>query len=32
MIDWFTALQIGVAVTGGVLAVVLGLMGADPVT
>jgi hypothetical protein len=30
MIDWFTALQIGVAVTGGVLAVVLGLMGRRP--
>ncbi|WP_298119615.1 hypothetical protein [uncultured Aurantimicrobium sp.] len=30
MIDWFTALQIGVAVMGGVLAVVLGLMGRRP--
>jgi hypothetical protein len=30
MIDWFTALQIGVAVTGGVLAVALGLMGRRP--
>lgn len=30
MIDWFTALQIGVAVTGGFLAVVLGLMGRRP--
>jgi hypothetical protein len=30
MIDWFTALQIGVAVTGGILAVVLGLMGRRP--
>ena len=30
MIDWFTALQIGVAVTGGVLAVTLGLMGRRP--
>ena len=30
MIDWFTALQIGVAVTGGVLAVALGLMARRP--
>ena len=30
MIVWFTALQIGVAVMGGVLAVVLGLMGRRP--
>lgn len=30
MIDWFTALQIGVAVTGGVLAIALGLMGRRP--
>lgn len=30
MIDWFTALQIGVAVTGGVLAVALGLTGRRP--
>ena len=30
MIDWFTALQIGVAVTGGVLAAALGLMGRRP--
>ena len=30
MIDWFTALQIGVAVTGGVLAVAFGLMGRRP--
>lgn len=30
MIDWFTALQIGVAVTGGILAVALGLMGRRP--
>lgn len=30
MIDWFTAVQIGVAVTGGILAVALGLMGRRP--
>ncbi|BAU99376.1 hypothetical protein [Aurantimicrobium minutum] len=30
MIDWFTALQIGVAVTGGLLAVVLGAIGRRP--
>ncbi|MEY4533372.1 MAG: hypothetical protein RI926_1141 [Actinomycetota bacterium] len=30
MIDWFTALQIGVAVTGGILAIALGLMGRRP--
>lgn len=30
MIDWFTALQIGVAVTGGILAVVLGALGRRP--
>lgn len=30
MIDWFTALQIGVAVTGGILAVVLGAVGRRP--
>lgn len=30
MIDWFTGLQISVAVIGGVLAIVLGLMGRKP--
>lgn len=30
MIDWFTALQIGVAVTGGILAIVLGALGRRP--
>lgn len=30
MIDWFTALQIGVSVTGGILAVVLGALGRRP--
>ncbi|BDU10590.1 hypothetical protein AINA4_05110 [Aurantimicrobium sp. INA4] len=30
MIDWFTALQIGVAVTGGLLAVALGAIGRRP--
>ncbi len=30
MIDWFTALQIGVAVTGGILAIALGAVGRRP--
>ena len=30
MIEWFTALQIGVAVTGGILAIVLGALGRRP--
>lgn len=30
MIDWFTALQIGVAVTGGILAIALGVIGRRP--
>lgn len=30
MIDWFTALQIGVAVTGGILAIAFGAVGRRP--